>query len=127
MHQLFKIEVKSDGTTNKFLESLLSRKYLDGLESIAAEGVAALASATPKRSGKTAASWSYSVKKTRTGAAIEWTNSNVNNGVPIAVILQYGHGTGTGGYVAGYDYINPAMKSIFDKLAEKAWKVVKDS
>ena len=68
MHQLFKIEVKSDGTTNKFLESLLSRKYLDGLESIAAEGVAALASATPKRSGKTAASWSYSVKKTRTGA-----------------------------------------------------------
>ncbi len=94
------------------------------LEKYGKAGVVALASATPKESGKTAASWSYSIQQTASSSSIVFSNSNVNKGVPIAIILQYGHGTGTGGYVQGRDYINPACKPIFDKLAEEAWEEV---
>lgn len=87
-------------------------------------GVEALANNTPKDSGKTASSWGYTIEVTDTGSSITWTNSNVNKGVNIAVILQYGHGTGTGGYVEGRDYINPAMQPIFDKIADESWKEV---
>lgn len=86
------------------------------LEEYGAKGVEALAQATPIDSGETSNSWSYEVVQTSNGYRIEWSNSNVNQGVPIALILQYGHGTGTGSYVAGIDYINPAIESIFQGL-----------
>lgn len=88
------------------------------------KGVAALAAATPKNTGLTASSWEYQVSKTGTGYSITWNNTNVNNGVNIALILQLGHGTGTGGYVQGVDYINPALASIFEQLADEAWQEV---
>lgn len=88
------------------------------------KGVAALAAATPKDTGLTASSWEYQVLKTGTGYSITWNNTNVNNGVNIALILQLGHGTGTGGYVQGVDYINPALASIFEQLADEAWQEV---
>ena len=88
------------------------------------EGVAALASATPSRTGATAKSWNYEVKRTGNNWKITWTNSNVNKGANIAVLIQYGHGTRNGGYVVGRDYINPAIRPVFDKIAQKAWKEV---
>jgi len=87
-------------------------------------GVSALASMTPTETGLTAASWTYEVEVGRDFAAIYWSNTNENQGVNIAVILQYGHGTGTGGYVSGRDYINPAIEPVFDEIAEAAWKEV---
>lgn len=89
------------------------------------EGVEALRAATPKDTGTTANSWSYTVHKGMGSITITWSNSNIVDGVPIAVILQYGHGTRNGGYVQGTDYINPAMKPIFDKIAQRAWEEVK--
>lgn len=88
------------------------------------EGVEALSRATPSKSGLTSKSWNYEVTRTGESWKITWTNSNVNNGVNIAVILQYGHGTRNGGYVQGRDYINPAIRPVFDKIAKKAWKEV---
>lgn len=90
-------------------------------------GVAALASATPVNTGLTANSWSYVISNSSGASTITFTNSNVKNGVNIAILLQYGHGTGTGGWVNGYDYINPAIKPVFDKIAEDAWKEVTKS
>ena len=87
-------------------------------------GVSALAQATPVDSGATASSWGYEIVVSGEDATIYWTNTNQNKGVYIAVILQFGHGTGTGGYVAGRDYINPAMRPIFDKIANEAWMEV---
>ena len=87
-------------------------------------GVKALSSATPVDTGLTAASWYYEIKQTKGRAEITFYNSNVQNGIPIAIILQYGHGTGTGGWVEGRDYINPAIQSVFDKLAADAWREV---
>lgn len=87
-------------------------------------GVAALSSATPVESGKTASSWYYEIERSKGSATIRFLNSHVNKGVPIAIILQYGHGTGTGGWVEGRDYINPAIQPIFDKITEEAWKEV---
>ena len=91
------------------------------LERYAKEGVEALREATPKDTGITANSWYYKIERSDDRIAIVWSNSNIVNGVPIAVILQYGHGTRNGGYVAGIDYINPAMKPIFDRIAARAW------
>lgn len=88
------------------------------------QGVQALASQTPAESGKTASSWSYDIVRTSEGVSIYWINDNVNKGVNIAVILQFGHGTGTGGWVEGRDFINPAIRPVFDDIAEKAWKEV---
>lgn len=90
----------------------------------AQEGVAALSSATPVDSGQTAGSWGYTIERRSGGVAIVYTNSHVNKGVNIAIILQYGHGTGTGGWVQGRDYINPAIRPVFDDIANKAWKEV---
>ena len=87
-------------------------------------GVDALSSATPSDSGLTASSWSYEIEHSSSSAVIKFTNSNINKGVPIAIILQYGHGTGTGGWVQGRDYINPAIQPIFDKIVQDAWKEV---
>lgn len=88
------------------------------------EGVSALSSATPSKSGLTSKSWNYEVTRKGNNWKITWTNSNVNKGANIAVLIQYGHGTRNGGYVVGRDYINPAIRPVFDKIAQKAWKEV---
>ncbi len=97
------------------------------LEKYGRLGVERLAEATPKRTGKTAASWSYEIKMEKTGATLCWKNSNIVDGVPIAVILQYGHGTRNGAYVQGLDYINPAVAPILTALSEELWKEVTSS
>ena len=97
------------------------------LEKYGQMGVEALRSATPIDSGKTAESWGCEISVRTEGGTIHWTNTNQNKGVYIAVILQYGHGTGTGGYVQGIDYINPAIRPVFDKIAEEAWMEVVNS
>jgi hypothetical protein len=94
------------------------------LEQYAQEGVDALSAATPVDSNLTATSWGYEIKRSGRSYSITWTNTNIVNGTPIAILLQYGHGTGTGGYVRGRDYINPALKPIFDKIADNVWKAV---
>lgn len=108
----------------RYLERVKEAVKLGDLDRYGREGVAALASATPVESGKTANSWYYEIENNGKVAKISFKNSNINKGVPIAIILQYGHGTGTGGWVQGRDYINPAIQPIFDKIAEQAWKEV---
>ena len=100
------------------------REMFNRLDSLAKEGVNALSAMTPKDSGQTASSWGYLISSSRSSWTISWTNTSVNQGVNIAVILQYGHGTGTGGYVQGIDYINPAIRPIFDRIADDVWKAV---
>ena len=109
---------------NKYFERVKEAAKIGVLDKYGRAGVAALASATPTRTGQTAASWSYEVTRQNGSVAIEFKNSNVNKGVNIAIILQYGQGTGTGGWVEGRDYINPAIQPIFDQLADEAWKEV---
>lgn len=94
------------------------------LEKYAQQGVNALKAATPVDTGTTANSWYYEIKKTPNSITINFNNSNIVNGVPIAIILQYGHGTRNGGYVTGRDYINPAIQPIFEKITNDAWKEV---
>ena len=110
--------------TARYLERLKKTVRAEILEKYGREGVNALSSATPVDSGLTAASWYYKIKDTKDSISIQFLNSNQNDGVPIAIILQYGHGTGTGGWVQGRDYINPALQPIFDKLSEEVWKEV---
>lgn len=111
--------------TRKFLKRCSNLQLDDLLDQYGKEGVEALARATPKDTGKTAASWSYTVHKSDRRITITWSNSNIVDGVPIAVILQYGHGTRNGGYVEGMDYINPAMRPIFERIAQRAWGEVR--
>ena len=113
--------------TMNFLRKMSHGDYLTGLEKYGEKGVEALRSATPMDTGRTANSWGYEITNTSNGYSIIWTNSNINDGVVIAVILQYGHGTRNGGYVQGRDYINPAIRPIFDEIAETAWKEVRKS
>lgn len=108
----------------RYLTKVKAAAKVSVLDRFGKEGVAALSSATPKDSGLTADSWFYETEITNGSATISFHNSNVNKGVPIAIILQYGHGTNNGGYVQGRDYINPAIQPIFDKMAEDAWKEV---
>lgn len=98
--------------------------YARILERYGKQGVSALASATPVDSGETANAWDYEVKTTGNSFVLCWTNSNIVNGVPIAIIIQYGHGTRNGGYVQGRDYINPAIRPIFDKISQELWAEV---
>ena len=122
------ISVKSTGSFKKlesFLKTMSTGEIFRVLDSLGQRGVSALASATPRESGKTAESWTYEVIHSRGRHYIEWKNTNVNNGVNIAIILQYGHGTGTGGWVQGYDYINPAIRPVFDQIANELWEQVK--
>ena len=107
-----------------YLEKVKEAANVGVLDKYGQAGVAALSSATPVESGLTAQSWYYEIEHTKSSAVIRFLNSNVNKGVPIAIILQYGHGTGTGGWVEGRDYINPAIQPIFDNIAEDAWKEV---
>lgn len=110
--------------TEAWLERLEKGDYLHRLEAFGKAGVEALMSATPNRSGLTAKSWGYKIIDDPSFPGIEWFNTNVNKGVNIAIIIQYGHGTGTGGYVAGQDYINPAIRPVFDKIVDEIWKEV---
>ena len=110
--------------TERFLRKMSSVDIASALKSFAQEGVRALAAATPLDSGKAASSWGYEITRSRTTTSITWTNSDVENGFPVAIMLQYGHGTRNGGYVVGRDYINPAIQPVFDKMADEAWKVV---
>ena len=112
--------------TNKFLNANKDVNSLvaNTIESIAEQGVEALSAATPVRTGKTAASWGYRIENEKGKTTVLWTNDNVVDGVNIAIIIQYGHGTRNGGYVEGLDYINPALKPIFDQMTESMWKAV---
>lgn len=107
---------------SRYLEKVKEAAKVGVLDKYGQAGVAALSSATPVESGLTAQSWYYEIEHTKSSAVIRFLNSNVNKGVPIAIILQYGHGTGTGGWVEGRDYINPAIQPIFDNIAKDAWK-----
>lgn len=111
----------------KFLERAKESVKLGDLDKYGRAGVEALASATPVDSGLTANSWYYEIKNKNGSVSITFLNRNIQNGVPIAIILQYGHGTGTGGWVQGRDYINPAIQPLFDKIADDAWKEVTKS
>lgn len=110
--------------TESFLNNLSKLRVQKILESAAEMGVKALASATPRDSGLASDSWSYKISGGRSGVTITWINTDVENGFPVALMLQYGYGTGTGGYVQGQDYINPAMRPIFNQIAERVWKAV---
>lgn len=108
----------------RYLKRVKEPARLSILDKYGREGVAALKSATPIDSGETANSWFYEIKHNKEISSITFYNSHVNQGVPIAIILQYGHATGTGGWVEGRDYINPSIQPIFDRLADDAWKEV---
>lgn len=108
----------------RYLEKAKQAVHLGDLDKYGREGVAALASATPVDTGTTANSWYYEIENSAGRVSINFCNSNIQNGVPIAIILQYGHGTGTGGWVEGRDYINPAIRPLFDKIANDAWREV---
>ncbi len=114
----------SSQKTEKFLARLQRREQFAGLERYGAKGVAALSAATPVESRLTARSWTYKIIQKPGYFSIVWHNTNVEGGVPIAVLLQYGHGTKNGGYVQGRDYINPAIVPIFDQIVADMWKVV---
>lgn len=121
------ITISSKGNfnnTEKFFKKVISSNYLSIFEKYGKEGVRLLSSATPVDTGKTSESWTYDVKKSKRGISIEWSNSNVINGVQIAVIIQYGHGTQNGAYIQGQDYINPVIKPLFDILTNDIWKDV---
>lgn len=121
------ISFRSKGNFKKvtsYFERLKEAIHFGLLDKYGREGVEALSSMTPKETGKTASSWYYDIQNQNGVASITFYNSNVNEGVPIAIILQYGHGTGTGGWVQGRDYINPAIQPVFDSLADEAWKEV---
>ena len=111
--------------TERFLTQLQKGNLFSELDKYGRIGVAALAAATPVDSGLTAYSWDYVINSGRDKTSISWINTNVNNGANVAILLQYGHGTGTGGYVAGYDYINPAIRPVFDQIADDIWAKIK--
>jgi len=110
--------------TEKFFKRAIKVDYVRILEKYGREGVAALASATPVDSKLTANSWHYETQISKRSITITWTNSHIIDGVPIAIILQYGHGTRNGGYVQGRDYINPAIRPIFDRISNEIWREV---
>lgn len=110
--------------TENFLKKLAQGDMYKSLEQLAREGANALASATPIESGLASSSWDFEISRSKRSCTITWTNTDVENGFPVAVMLQYGYGTGTGGYVQGQDYINPAMRPIFDRIADQVWKAV---
>ena len=122
---MIKFRQKGDfSKLTSYLERAKKVIRVSDLDKYGRQGVAALASATPIDSGVTANSWYYEINMSKGSASISFFNSNIQNGVPIAIILQYGHGTGTGGWVEGRDYINPAIQPIFDKIADDVWREV---
>lgn len=113
--------------TDRFFHRVIERHYARKIRSFAEKGVAALRAATPKDTGETADSWSYEIREEAGRLSIFWKNDHFNDGVNIAIILQYGHGTKNGGWVEGIDYINPAIRPIFKQMADEAWKEVVSS
>ncbi len=119
------VKYKGDlSKTKNFLTRGLKTDFRKILEKYGERGVAELTKATPKDTGKTSESWTYEIVDRFNSISIYWSNSNINDGVPIAIILQYGHGVNGGGFVNGIDYINPALKPIFNKIAKEAWKEI---
>lgn len=110
--------------TETFLKRAKNGEFYKALDTYGKRGVKALSDATPTDTGKTAGSWDYEITRSKGSVTITWTNSNVNDGVNIAVLIQYGHGTRNGGYVRGRDFINPAIRPIFDEIADGVWKEV---
>lgn len=110
--------------TSRWLDRLMNGDIYAGLDRYGQMGVNALTAATPVDTGRTANAWYYEIERSKNGFTISWHNNNVNKGAVIAILLQYGHGTGTGGYVVGRDYINPAAQPVFDQIAEEVWKQV---
>lgn len=108
----------------RFLERAKEAVHIGDLDKYGREGVKALSSATPVKTEITAKSWTYKIEQQKGSVSISFYNTNIQNGVPIAIILQYGHGTRNGGWVQGRDYINPAIQPIFDRIVEEAWKEV---
>lgn len=121
------ISVKCTGdfkNTTKFLERARKLSITDILNKYGTEGVKALSAATPKDTGETAASWGYKIEAGSNQSTITWTNDSISGGIPIVMLIQYGHGTKNGGYVSGVDFINPAIKSVMDKMADSIWREV---
>lgn len=110
--------------TEQFLRKMQKLSIDTVLQSAGQAGVKALSSATPKDTGRAAISWTFEIKKSASSIEIGWKNTDVEGGFPVALMIQYGHGTGTGGYISGRDYINPAMRPVFDQIAETVWKAV---
>ena len=122
---LITFEQKGDfSKTDKFLEKILNIVKLGELDKYGEIGVEALSAATPKETGLAASSWTYDVERTKEGTSIVWSNTDIEGGCNVILLLQYGHGTRGGTYVQGIDFINPAMKLIFDQIADEAWKEV---
>jgi hypothetical protein len=122
---MIKFRQKGDfSKLSSYLEKVKEKARIGDLDRFGRAGVAALSSATPVNTGLTARSWYYDIVRKNGSVSITFNNSNIQNGVPIAIILQYGHGTNNGGWVQGRDYINPAIRPIFDKLANEAWREV---
>ena len=121
------ISIESKGNfdnTERFLKKMSNGDIFRTLTHYGKAGVIALANATPMDSGMTASSWYFETKVDSSSYAIIWNNDNIVDGVPIAILIQYGHGTGNGGYVQGRDYINPAIRPIFDRIANDVWREV---
>lgn len=110
--------------TESFLEFLKTDKMFSGLPAAGRRGVDALSRATPIDTGRAAGSWDYDIVRTKGSHTIWWYNTDIEGGVNVAILIQYGHGTGTGGYVPPRDYINPAMRPVFDNAIETVWKQV---
>lgn len=113
--------------TKTFFNRILRGDQYSSLDRYGLAGVDALSRATPRDTGHTAEAWNYKIIRDKNHITIQWFNNNIQNGALIAVLIQYGHGTGTGGYVVGRDYINPAMRPVFDKIADEVWRQVKSS
>jgi hypothetical protein len=121
---------KSAGSFDKtygFLKTLQSNDIYTGVKGYGIMGMDALSNATPRETGETATSWRYNVERNKDRITIYWYNTHVNEGRQIAVLIQYGHGTGTGGYVRGIDYINPAIRPVFDKILDDVWEKVRSA
>lgn len=124
------ISIKQSGDfkhTDKFLKKVIKKTYYDNIDKYGRIGVEELSRATPADTGTTAESWDYEIHRSIKGLKIVWTNSNMAGTVPVAILIQYGHATRNGAYVQGIDFINPALRQVFDKLAEDVWKEVTNS
>lgn len=124
------ISFESSGSfdrTEQFLKKMSSREIFKSLEQHAQAGVKALASASPIDSGLTSTSWGYKIESSKRSTSVTWFNTNTETGVSVVIMLQYGHAVRGGGYVQGQDFINPAMKPIFDKIEADVWRVVTNS
>ena len=121
---MFSVTSSGSNKTEVALQKMAKDVIFAQLSSYGAQGVAALAAATPKDQGVTAASWYYEITRGAGGYSLVFRNSHIDRGAVVAILLQYGHGTGTGGYVEGRDYINPAIQPLFDRIAADAWKAV---